>query len=96
MSQPTPIAGARDEQRERAIEFVRFLAWLTDDPLLRADYLGWADRLTNPTEPLEDLETLRHACFDALARLQSAVVQDEPLPHADAGEARDHAPEDGV
>jgi hypothetical protein len=73
-------------ERERAIELIRFLAWLSDDPELRADHLAWAERLTDPAEPFDrsELEVLRHVCHDGPTRLQAAVLQDilqdEPLP----------------
>ena len=52
------------------------------EPELRADYLGWAKRLTDPAEPFDqsELEILRHSCHDRLTELAAAVAQDEPLP----------------
>jgi hypothetical protein len=52
------------------------------DPDLRADYLGWAERLARADEPFHpfELDALRHSCHDELTRLQAAVAQDEPLP----------------
>jgi hypothetical protein len=67
--------------RERAIELIRFLALLADEPL-RSEYLGWATRLEDSDEPFDSsqLEVLRHACHDRLTELEAAVAQDEPLP----------------
>jgi hypothetical protein len=72
-------------ERERAIELIRFLAWLVDDPAVRADHLAWAERLTDPAELFDpsELEVLRHVCHDELTRLQAAVAQDEPPPGAE-------------
>jgi hypothetical protein len=75
-------------ERERAIDLIKFLALLADEPL-RSDYLGWAARLEENPDALfhpSELEMLRHRALIELGRLQAAVVQDEPLPGLEPAE----------
>ena len=81
-----------DDERHRAVELIRFLAWLEDDPESREDRLAWAARVRDG-DPVEPLELLRHVAHDRLKELQAAVAQDEPLPQA-RDRLRDEAPGD--